>query len=62
MSDNAQGAPGAGPSQRGVEIGVAIATAIFALIVIAGSIKAGINWGVEGPRAGSSRSTSGSRS
>jgi hypothetical protein len=49
MSEHAQGA---GPPQRGVEIGVAIATAIFALIVIAGSLKAGINWGVEGPRAG----------
>jgi hypothetical protein len=49
MSDEAQGA---GPSQRGVETGVAIATAIFALIVIAGSLKAGIDWGFEGPRAG----------
>ena len=52
MSDNAQGADSTGPSQRGVEIGVAISTAIFALIVIAGSIQAGIDWGIEGPRAG----------
>ena len=41
-----------GPTHRAVEVGVAIATAAFAGIVIYGSIKAGINWGVEGPRAG----------
>ncbi len=41
-----------GPSHRGVEVGVAIAMAAFAGIVIYGSIKAGINWGAEGPRAG----------
>ena len=52
MTENVEGARGAGPSHRAVEIGVAIATTIFALIVIYGSIKAGINWGVEGPRAG----------
>jgi hypothetical protein len=42
----------AGPSQRGVESGVAIVVAVFALIVIYGSIQAGIGWGVEGPKAG----------
>jgi putative tricarboxylic transport membrane protein len=42
----------AGPSQRAVEIGVALATTAFAAIVIIGSVKAGINWGAEGPRAG----------
>lgn len=42
----------AGPSQRSVEAGVAIAIMVFGLIVIAGSVKAGINWGAEGPRAG----------
>ncbi len=52
MSDNAHGAGGAGPSHRAVETGVAIAIAIFALIVIGGSIQAGIGWGAEGPRAG----------
>ena len=52
MSDDAHGAPRSGPRQRGVESGVAIATAVFALIVIAGSIDAGIGWGVEGPKAG----------
>ena len=52
MSDNVHGASRSGPRQRGVESGVAIATAVFALIVIAGSIDAGIGWGVEGPKAG----------
>jgi putative tricarboxylic transport membrane protein len=41
-----------GPTQRSVEIGVAIAIALFALIVIAGSLQAGIGWGAEGPQAG----------
>jgi hypothetical protein len=35
-----------------VELGVAVATALFALIVIGGSLGAGIGWGLEGPRAG----------
>jgi putative tricarboxylic transport membrane protein len=42
----------AGPSHRAVEIGVALAIAGFAGLVIFGSVKAGINWGAEGPRAG----------
>ena len=42
----------AGPSHRAVEIGVAVAIATFAGVVIIGSIRAGINWGAEGPRAG----------
>jgi len=42
----------AGPSHRAVETGVAVATAVFAALVIFGSVKAGINWGAEGPRAG----------
>jgi hypothetical protein len=50
MSDRSDRA--SGPSQRGMESGVAIAMAIFAGIVIYGSIQAGISWGVEGPRAG----------
>jgi hypothetical protein len=41
-----------GPGHRTVEIGVAFAIAAFAGIVIYGSIRAGINWGAEGPRAG----------
>jgi len=35
-----------------VEIGVALASIGFAVLVIIGSLKAGINWGAEGPRAG----------
>ena len=41
-----------GPSHRSVEIGVALFTAAFAILVIFGSIKAGINWDTDGPRAG----------
>jgi putative tricarboxylic transport membrane protein len=48
-----QNSPGAtGPTHRSVEIGVAGFTALFALIVMAGSIQAGIGWGAEGPKAG----------
>jgi hypothetical protein len=50
MSEDLPGA--SGPSQRSAEIFVAVAMAAFALIVIAGSLKAGIGWGAEGPRAG----------
>jgi hypothetical protein len=42
----------AGPTQRAVEIGVALATAVFALVVIAGSLQAGIDWASDGPKAG----------
>jgi hypothetical protein len=52
MSDHADGASGVGPSHRYVEAGVAVAMCIFALIVIIGSVKAGIGWGIEGPQAG----------
>jgi hypothetical protein len=41
-----------GPTHRAVEMGVAVCTAAFAVIVIIGSLQAGIGWGVEGPRAG----------
>ena len=42
----------AGPSHRAVEVGVALAIIGFAVLVIFGSLKAGIDWGAEGPRAG----------
>jgi putative tricarboxylic transport membrane protein len=42
----------AGPTHRSVEIGVTIFIAAFALVIIAGSIQAGIGWGDEGPKAG----------
>jgi hypothetical protein len=51
MSEHSQHA-GGGPSQRSVEIGVALAMVGFAGIVIYGALQAGINWGAEGPRAG----------
>jgi hypothetical protein len=43
---------GAGPAHRSVEIGVAAVIALFAVVVIIGSIQAGIGWGDEGPKAG----------
>ena len=51
MTDSSP-ASGAGPTQRAVEIGVAVAMLLFAAIVIYGAWLAGINWGAEGPRAG----------
>lgn len=41
-----------GPSQRSVEIAVALATFAFGIIVLVGSLQVGIDWGVEGPRPG----------
>src|SRR5262245_35734360 len=52
MTQDTHRASGGGPSHRSVELGVAVAIAMFALIVIAGSIQAGVGWGAEGPRAG----------
>jgi putative tricarboxylic transport membrane protein len=52
MTDESQSPAEGGPSQRGVEIGVAVTTLVFAAIVIIGSLQVGIGWGVEGPRAG----------
>jgi putative tricarboxylic transport membrane protein len=42
----------AGPTHKAVETGMALLIALFGVIVIIGSVKAGINWGAEGPRAG----------
>jgi putative tricarboxylic transport membrane protein len=52
MNETVKETGGAGPSHRGVEIGVAVAMAILAVIGIYGSLKVGIGWGAEGPRAG----------
>lgn len=52
MSDSINESGGAGPSHRGVEIGVALAIATLAIIAIVGSIRVGIGWGAEGPQAG----------
>ena len=51
MSLDTQGG-GAGPSQRLVEIGVALFISAFAFIVIVGSVRVGVGWGAEGPKAG----------
>jgi putative tricarboxylic transport membrane protein len=42
----------AGPTHKAVEVGIALLIALFGAIVIIGSLKAGISWGAEGPRAG----------
>ena len=52
MNQSVDQTGGAGPSHRGVEIGVAAFMALLALIGIYGSIKVGIGWGDSGPRAG----------
>ena len=41
-----------GPSQRAVEIGVAIAMIVFGAVIIAGSLQVGIGWAAEGPQSG----------
>ena len=45
-------AGGKGPSHRLVEIVVAAFTGLMAAVAIAGSLRVGIGWGLEGPRAG----------
>ncbi|MGC1466857.1 MAG: tripartite tricarboxylate transporter TctB family protein [Pseudolabrys sp.] len=52
MNETVNETGGAGPSHRRVEVGVAVAMAIIALIGMYGSYKVGIGWGAEGPRAG----------
>jgi putative tricarboxylic transport membrane protein len=52
MSKDFEGTRGSGPAQRSVEMAVALLIALFALVVIAGSVQAGIGWGAEGPKAG----------
>ena len=52
MSDTTKEFGGTGPSHQGVEIGVAAFMALLALVGIYGSLKVGIGWGSEGPKAG----------
>jgi len=52
MSDTTNESGGTGPSHRGVEIGVAAFMALLALVGIYGSLKVGIGWGSDGPKAG----------
>jgi hypothetical protein len=41
-----------GPGHRSVEIGVAITMIGFSLLVIGGSLRVGVTWAADGPRAG----------
>ena len=52
MSDNPQAAAESGPRHRSVEIGVALLTLAFGALVLVGSLRVGVDWGVEGPRPG----------
>lgn len=52
MNHSVDEAAGSGPTQRSAEVGVAIVIAIIAIIGIIGSLKVGIGWAAEGPRAG----------
>lgn len=52
MSDNVHESGGAGPSHRTVEVGVAAFLGLLAIVGMYGSVKVGIGWGAEGPRAG----------
>ena len=52
MSESSQSSGGTGPSHRSVEMGVALFMALLAVIGIVGSVKVGIGWGAEGPKAG----------
>jgi putative tricarboxylic transport membrane protein len=45
-------AAAAGPTHRGVEIGVALALIAFGVVVVIGSLQVGIGWGAEGPKSG----------
>jgi hypothetical protein len=52
MSDNVHETDGAGPPHRTLEIAVAGALGLLAIIGMYGSVHVGIGWGAEGPRAG----------
>jgi putative tricarboxylic transport membrane protein len=52
MSDQSHPAEETGPSQRSVEIGVALGTLAFGAVILVGSLQVGIDWGIEGPRPG----------
>jgi hypothetical protein len=52
MSESVEETGGTGPSHRSVEFGVAGVMALLAVIGIYGSLKVGIGWASDGPRAG----------
>jgi putative tricarboxylic transport membrane protein len=51
MSDQSHSAQ-TGPSQRSVEIAVALSTLAFGILILIGSWQVGMDWGVEGPKPG----------
>jgi len=51
LSDTSQEAR-RGPTQRNVEIGVALVAGLFGALIMYGSWLVGIGWGVEGPKSG----------
>ena len=52
MNDTIHETGGTGPSHRSAEVGVAAVIALLALIGIYGSLKVGVGWADDGPRAG----------
>ena len=52
MSETSSETGGPGPSHRAVETGVTAVIAILGLLTVIGSLKVGIGWGAEGPKAG----------
>lgn len=52
MSEQSPHADERGPSQRAIEIGTALFTLILGVVILIGSLQAGIGWSFEGPQAG----------
>ena len=52
MSDQSHSSGEGGPTHWSIEVGVALATLAFGALIIYGSLRVGIGWGIEGPRAG----------
>ena len=52
MSGKSESAGEQGPAHRTLEIAVALVIVLFGLTAILGSIRVGIDWGAEGPKAG----------
>ena len=52
MTDERRHVTETGPTHRGAETAVCLLMVVFGIIVIMGSLQVGINWGVEGPKAG----------
>src|SRR4051812_49157841 len=52
MSDPSKAPGSPGPGQRAVEMAVALFVLALGVIAMIGSLKVGIGWGAEGPKAG----------